>query len=75
MPIDLREDAGIPVANSGYVNEATVSPKMQMESDSCGCEEVKVKRSLRRRSGIYYGVFDISSEEESDCEQSIKVCK
>ncbi|XP_065043901.1 lysine-specific demethylase JMJ14-like isoform X1 [Musa acuminata AAA Group] len=72
MPIDLREDAGIPVANSGYVNEATVSPKMQMESDSCGCEEVKVKRSLRRRSGIYYGVFDISSEEESDCEQSIK---
>ncbi|URE10603.1 lysine-specific demethylase JMJ14-like [Musa troglodytarum] len=63
MPIDLREDAG---------NEGTVSPKMQMESDSCGCEEVKVKRSLRRRSGIYYGVFDISSEEESDCEQSIK---
>ncbi|RRT70971.1 hypothetical protein B296_00009174 [Ensete ventricosum] len=73
MPIDLGEDAGIPLANSGYVNEVAMSPKMQMESDSCGCEEVKVKRSLRRRSGIYYGVFDISSDEESDCEQSIKV--
>ncbi|URE22149.1 lysine-specific demethylase JMJ14-like [Musa troglodytarum] len=63
-PIDSQEAADIPVTNSGDTNE--------LNSDTCGCKESKVERSLRHRSGIYYGTFDISSGEESDCEQSLK---
>lgn len=66
MPVDAREDAGIPVVNAGSANEPTVSPRKQLDSDTCDHTEVKFKRSLRRRNGIYYGVFDISSEEESE---------
>ncbi|XP_042375263.1 lysine-specific demethylase JMJ18-like isoform X1 [Zingiber officinale] len=66
MPVDAREDAGIPVVNAGFANEPTVSPRKQLDSDTCDHTEMKFKRSLRRRNGIYYGVFDISSEEESE---------
>ncbi|KAJ8459667.1 hypothetical protein OPV22_032593 [Ensete ventricosum] len=63
-PIDSPEDADIPVTNSGDTNE--------LNSDTCGCKESKVERSLRHRSGIYYGTFYNSSGEESDRKQSVK---
>ncbi|WOL12239.1 putative lysine-specific demethylase JMJ14 isoform X2 [Canna indica] len=72
MHVDFKEDVDIPKANSGCVNEASVRPSMQMASDTCDSEEVKFKRSLRHRSGIYYGIFDISSDEESDCQLPVK---
>lgn len=74
MPVDAREDAGIPVVNAGSANEPTVSPRKQLDSDTCDHTEVKFKRSLRRRNGIYYGVFDISSEEESEYQLPVQVC-
>lgn len=65
-PIDSWEAADIPVTNLGDT--------IELDSDTCGCKGSKVEQSLRHRSGIYYGTFDISSGEESDCKQSVKVC-
>ncbi|CAL9761445.1 unnamed protein product [Musa acuminata subsp. burmannicoides] len=63
-PIDSWEAADIPVTNLGDT--------IELDSDTCGCKGLKVEQSLRHRSGIYYGTFDISSGEESDCKQSVK---
>ncbi|KAF8413477.1 hypothetical protein HHK36_001464 [Tetracentron sinense] len=57
-----------------YIMEATTDPQpIKMDAELSGYEEVKLKRSLRRRSWIHYGLFDISSEEESECEKSMKM--
>ncbi|XP_008812090.1 lysine-specific demethylase JMJ18-like [Phoenix dactylifera] len=72
IPIDFRGDTENNAVNSGYFMEATVTPPMQLNVDSGVSDEVRVRRSLRRRTGIYYGIFDMSSEEESECERSVK---
>ncbi|XP_072955153.1 lysine-specific demethylase JMJ18-like [Typha angustifolia] len=67
MSVEFREDMGSATANSGSCPEDIVTPPIQINDESGGCNEVKVKRSRRRRTDIYYGIFDISSEDESDC--------
>lgn len=74
MHVDFSQDSNIPVANSGCAAEVTVIPGKLMDNSTGGCQDVKPERSLRRRSGIYYGVFDCSSDEESIYEQYAKVC-
>ncbi|KAJ0975772.1 hypothetical protein J5N97_017737 [Dioscorea zingiberensis] len=52
--------------------ETTPTPPIQMNDDSADCDEVKIKRSRRRRNGMHYGVFALSSDEELDCEKPVK---
>ncbi|OVA06404.1 JmjC domain [Macleaya cordata] len=61
------------VISGSHVMEATTNPQeLRMDTEpSCG-EKVKVKRSLRRRNCINYGLFDISSGEESDGGKSVE---
>ncbi|XP_058101595.1 putative lysine-specific demethylase JMJ16 [Magnolia sinica] len=48
---------------------ASDSRQAQMDSELHISDDAKLTRSLRRRPWINYGVFDNSSEEESDSEQ------
>ncbi|KAH7654403.1 histone demethylase JARID1 protein [Dioscorea alata] len=73
MPLDFRKDPET-TTNSGHSIEATPTPPIQMNDDSADCEEVKIKRSRKRRNGIHYGVLDLSSDEELDCEKPVKEC-
>ncbi|XP_019053494.1 PREDICTED: lysine-specific demethylase JMJ15 isoform X2 [Nelumbo nucifera] len=53
--------------------EAVIDPQpIKLDVEPSNCEEVKVKRSVRRRNWIHYGLLDISSGDESDCEKSMK---
>lgn len=44
----------------------------QMDAEPSCCDEVKVRRCLRRRRLMNYGFFDTCHEEDSDCERPIK---
>ncbi|XP_043701047.1 lysine-specific demethylase JMJ18-like isoform X2 [Telopea speciosissima] len=71
-----RESNTTSVVSSSNVMEAsqatTEIPLVKMDAEPSSCKEVKAKRSLRCRNWIDYGVFDISSEEESDSQKSMK---
>ncbi|KAJ4975406.1 hypothetical protein NE237_000512 [Protea cynaroides] len=60
------------VSGSNVMQASNGTQAFKMDAQPSNCKEVKVKRSLRRRNWIDYGIFDISSEEESDCEKSMK---
>ena len=70
-PIDFRKDTEDATTNSGDFMEAMVTPLIQMNVE---CNEVKVKRSVKRRNGTKYAAYG-SSEEESDSDRPIKVHK
>lgn len=72
--VDYREDPESAKLDSGSCPEATVNPSTQTTGESGGCSEVKVKRSSRRKADIYYGIFDLSSDEDLDSEKPSKVC-
>ncbi|GLJ40150.1 hypothetical protein SUGI_0823100 [Cryptomeria japonica] len=60
-----RSDAN---ANSG-----TCPPQQsQTHADCSSGDEVKFTRALRRRPWINYGKFDMSSDDDSDCQQSFQ---
>jgi hypothetical protein len=45
----------------------------QTDANCSNDDEKKFVRALRRRPWINYGKFDMSSDDESDCEQSFQV--
>lgn len=67
-PIDFREHPEDAAANSDYVIEAAASRSMQMNAEG---NEMRTKRSFRRRNGIEHCTYG-SSEDESDCDRSGK---
>ncbi|KAH9315560.1 hypothetical protein KI387_024187, partial [Taxus chinensis] len=46
--------------------------QVQTDADCSSGDEVKFTRALRHRPWVNYGKFDISSEDESDCQQSFQ---
>ncbi|XP_020698892.1 lysine-specific demethylase JMJ18 [Dendrobium catenatum] len=71
MVCDFRQDPEDAAVNSGHCMEDTVTPPMQIDSDG-GNSLLRVKRSLRRRNGVDYCVFEYSSEEELDNAKPMK---
>lgn len=59
---------------SRYAMEATAEPDpTQINAEPSNHVDSKVKRCLRRRTWLNYGLFDTCYEDELDCEQTIKV--
>ncbi|XP_020597390.1 lysine-specific demethylase JMJ18-like [Phalaenopsis equestris] len=75
MASGYRKDPEDVAVNSGHFWEATVSPPGQMDSD-CGDNSLhRVKRSLRRKNGVDYCVFEYSSDDELDNAKPVKTCR
>ncbi|XP_042487225.1 lysine-specific demethylase JMJ18-like isoform X2 [Macadamia integrifolia] len=73
MSIESNSASIVSSSNVMEASQATTEiPLVKLDAEPSSCKEVKAKRSLRRRNWIDYGVFDISFEEESDCQKSMK---
>ncbi|KAG0478826.1 hypothetical protein HPP92_013545 [Vanilla planifolia] len=70
MGSKFQKDLEDVATNSGVLIEIDATPPIQV--NNCDDSILRVKRSLRRRSGIDYCVFEYSSEEEFDHEKPIK---
>ncbi|KAK9132620.1 hypothetical protein Scep_012148 [Stephania cephalantha] len=63
-----------PDGNSTHLAEATIKTESKsVNADPSKSKKVKTKKSCRRRNCVDYALFDISSEEESDCENSTQI--
>nr|QEG03040.1 lysine-specific demethylase JMJ18-like isoform X1 [Cymbidium ensifolium] len=72
MASEFRKDPEDAAVNSGHFMETIVTPPVQIDSDCDGNSVLRVKRSLRRRNGVDYCMFEYSSEEELDDAKPVK---
>lgn len=73
MASEFRKDPEDAAVNSGHFMEGAVTPPVQIDSDCGGNSVLRVKRSLRRRDGVDYCLFEYSSEDGLDNAKRVKV--